>query len=352
MPHGFHRLETNFPPSITLLAQACANRVRIWDMNTQAAPLSHSEVFERWLFACSANPWEPLTPTAAEPYSYVWRAWGRWLGSVPWHQAQAKDVLGFINSAAPDKDKPSDVTRRRYWRLLDRIYDFACLQELTEHNPVQDMAACDIPPSEDHVGAILTPRMWAALPKHFPDPRTVAGARDCAMLRVLMECAISAREVLALQLSDMSVQDGQVKAIHITGTRAHKIRTLAVSEACSQALLHWSGMRGMLGTSKLSQALFIGRDQPTLTGQALHKTTDEVLQYTALIERLPIPARRGPQVLRNTAIVQWLQEGQSVQSVIAAAGVKSPAGLEHLRHYLPLHVRQAIASSTPSEDND
>ena len=41
----------------------------------------------------------------------------------------------------------------------------------------------------------------------------------------------------------------------------------------------------------------------------------------------------GPQVLRNTVLVQWLDAGCSVEEVLQRAGMKHPNALQHLRAY-------------------
>lgn len=286
------------------------------------------------------------------PYRYVWGAWARSLAPRAWHEAMPTDVLAFIRSAAPEKDKPSSVTQRRYWRILDRIYDFACLHGLASRNPAQEMAPADIPPYDAGQGAILSPRMWHALPKHLKVTTSATSARDAAIFYVLMECAASTAELLRLSIDDLAMNGPAVTAVRLTGDMPHHHREIAVSAAASNAITEWLAMRSMVGTSRLSRALFLGRDQPTLTSQALHKITAAHIQYTALIEGLPQPVRSGPQVFRNTAIVHWLLSGMSVQQALVLAGLKSPSSLDRLKEHLPLHVRQAIASSTPSEDND
>lgn len=316
-------------------------------MHTQT--LTHADIFERWLFACSASPWEPLTPAAAEPYRYIWGAWGRALGDTHWNAASATQVLAFINSAAPTKDKPSDVTRRRYWRVLDRIYEFACLHGLAQNNPTQEMAPGDVPAPEDYQGAILSPRLWAKYQDHLPAATSATGARDAAILMVLADCAATLGEVQRMQLGDVLRNENGICGVRLT-RRNGQARELPVSETCAAALGMWLNSRDMLGTSRLSCSLFVGRDQPSLTAQMIHKITDQHLSYVAMYEGLPMPVRRGPQIIRSTVIVQWLQSGLSVLQCLERTGLKTPGSFSSLRHYLPLHVRQAIASSTPSEE--
>ena len=45
-----------------------------------------------------------------------------------------------------------------------------------------------------------------------------------------------------------------------------------------------------------------------------------------------MPGRIGPQVLRNTAIVLWLNDGVPEKEVVRRVGLKNSKGLHHLRH--------------------
>ena len=81
-------------------------------------------------------------------------------------------ALAFINHGpqSPKNTRPSDITRRRYWRVLDRVYDHAVLHRWAASNPAQGITAQDMPPSEDPKGAVLSARMWRALERQAPVP--------------------------------------------------------------------------------------------------------------------------------------------------------------------------------------
>lgn len=309
------------------------------------------EVFERWLFACASNPWEPLSAKAAEPYRYIWESWVHHLGTTHWSDATGEDVLAFIGQLRASPEMPSDITRRRYWRVLDRIYDFACLHELASANAAQLVAPSERPPSEDPIGAILSPRMWAAVIKHLPTTRKSTDLRDAAVLRLLVETGPTPAEMANLRTADV-FSTGAGHAVQLQGKLPHQSRSLAISEQCAAAVDDYIDSRYKLSAQAPSTAyLFISRGRSVMD-QTLQQITKRHLIYAAYREGLPEPVRLGPQVFRNTAIVHWLLEGRSVQEVLRMAGLKSPSGLERLRVHLPVHVRQAISTTTPSESND
>lgn len=80
-------------------------------------------------------------------------------------------------------------------------------------------------------------------------------------------------------------------------------------------------------------ALFCTRKAPQLTSHTLLHLVTKTLRQAALAAKLPEPARMGPQVLRNTVLVQWLESGCSVSEVLARSGMKNPNALQHLRAY-------------------
>lgn len=300
--------------------------------------------FDHWLLSCGQNPWEPLSPDAAKPYGFIWQSWLRFLAGGEsgdphaWAQATPLQVLGFINHSpqSPKHGKPSDITRRRYWRVLDRVYDHAVLHHWAAHNPAQGIAAQEMPPSEDPKGAILSPRMWRALARQIPAPDDLISCRDRAILMLLMELGLTPEEVRLLEIGNLlwsSDTPPQLEAIHILGERDKQTRSLPISKPLRTALHHWLQARAGYHAMQGQSALFCTRKAPQLSNHTLLHLVTKTLKQAAAASQLPEPARMGPQVLRNTVLVQWLDAGSSVNEVLARAGMKSPNALQHLRAY-------------------
>lgn len=310
-------------------------------------PVDADACFASWLQACGQNPWEPLTPDAARPYGFIWNSWLRFLAgrsAAPhaWAQASAEDVLQFINHQpqSPKGHAPSDITRRRYWRVLDRIYDHALMQTWVPHNPAQGISRQELPPSEDPQGAILSPRMWRALQAQLPAPQDLITTRDRAILMLLMELGLTPEEVRMLEVDSLQrsttegTKPGRIEALQIIGERDRQSRRLPVSEALSQALQQWLTARAGYHAMQHHNALFCTRKAPELSKHTLLHLVTKTLKQAAAQHHLPEPARMGPQVLRNTVLVQWLDSGVSVEEVLERAGMKHPNALLHLRAYI------------------
>ena len=302
--------------------------------------------FEHWLMTCGQNPWEPLSPEAARPYRFIWLSWLRFLSGeqaeaiqpFAWARATPVQVLQFINHApqSPKSHKPSDITRRRYWRVLDRVYDHAVLHQWARSNPAQGLAAQDIPPSENPQGAILSPRMWRALQQHIPQPDDLISSRDRAILMLLMELGLTPEEVKHLEVGNLRWSEDEPRVIQsllVAGERDMQTRTLPVSPQLHHALQAWLQARAGYHAMQGQSALFCTRKAPQLTSHTLLHLVTKTLRQAALAAKLPEPARMGPQVLRNTVLVQWLESGCSVSEVLARSGMKNPNALQHLRAY-------------------
>ena len=309
------------------------------------SPIQGDQAFDHWLLTCGQNPWEPLSPDAAKPYGFIWHSWLRFLAEngatadpLAWASATPEQVLAFINHGpqSPKQSKPSDITRRRYWRVLDRVYDHAVLHRWVANNPAQGLTAQDMPPSEDPKGAILSPRIWRALERQIPQPDDLITSRDRAVLMLLMELGLTPEEVRFLEMGSLRWTDDEprtIEAIYIEGERDNQTRTLPVSRKLSDALRHWLQQRASYHAMQGQTALFCTRKAPQLSNHTLLHLVTKTLKQAAAASQQPEPARMGPQVVRNTVLVQWLEAGIPVEEVLARSGMKNPNALIHLRAY-------------------
>lgn len=321
-----------------------------------------NNAFDHWLLTCGQNPWEPLSPDAAKPYGFIWQSWLRFLAAggtddpLAWASATPQQVLAFINHGpqSPKGSKPSDITRRRYWRVLDRVYDHAVLHHWAASNPAQGLTHEDMPPSEDPKGAILSPRMWRALERQLPAPDDLITCRDRAILVLLMELGLTPEEVRLLEIGNLRWSEDtprKIEALQIVGERDNQSRTLPVSPKLHSALQQWLQARAGYHAMQGQTALFCTRKAPQLSNHTLLHLVTKTLKQAAAASRQPEPARMGPQVVRNTVLVQWLDAGCSVTEVLARSGMKSPNALQHLRAYFTEDAAQLVSAetSTPAQ---
>lgn len=338
-------------------------------MSTPALPQPPTEVpnadalFEHWLRARGNDAWTPLTAEAAKPYRFIWGAWSKYLltqrmPAVEWQHASAVEVLHFINHIPQTVKgrKVSDITRRRYWRVLDRIYDHALFNGWVAANPVHAVASAERPPSEDPKGAILSDAMWQAGIAHIPAGDDLVGARDRAVLMLLFELGLAPEELRSLRVDSIlysdpppgSQEEKQIIGVHVEGLRDNQQRKLAISTPLAGGLAHWLRARAQYPAMQGEPSLFCSRKSRTLSNHTLLHLVTKTLAEAAQAAGLPTPARLGPQIVRNTAIVRWLNAGMSLNDVVERAGLKNVNGLLHLRDLVSEEARTALSQRARS----
>lgn len=336
------------------------------------------EIFQRWLLAESTKPFQSLSPEPDGVYENIWTAWLHSLQptssdttnhSEPeqfaprlWHEAQAEDVARFLRIRPGQRShhQPertlSEVTRRRYWRVLERVYDFAVLQGWLEINPVAQLRWAERPKAVEQLGHTLSLALWQRLPQHFAASDSLQGARDRAILLLLYELALAPVEVRGLRdehLLDAHQQPQAATAgvapawLRIEGARKAQQRTLALPAQVGAALIAWHGYR-KAHDATLQGWLFHSRKGGPLSIRALFHVASRVIQeaHAALpsdTQHWPLQ-RVGPQVLRNTAIVMWLQAGVPESEVVRRLGVENARALVRLQHKLG----NAVAAPAPA----
>lgn len=319
--------------------------------------------FKSWLAHEAAKTRDPLKPESAGPYATVWDAWCKFLAtntlhtpagprSMTWADATGVNIQQFLQvregqEAAHNPGRLiSDVTRRRYWRLLERLYAFAATQGIITVNPTQALVEDDRPAMAPQLGHILSSRLWQTLPAHFPSGNTLPEVRDRAILLLLYELALAPEEVRAMRpehlLRDTSAPLGAPPvplSLQIEGKRKAQTRKIFLPNDCRSALLSWMGLRALHGPSASCPWLFASNRGVQLSTVSLFNLVSNVVtQASAAMADAEgqewQPKRVGPQVIRNSAIVYWLNHGTPVHEVVRRVGIKNAKGLYHLRQYL------------------
>ncbi|GAB3359791.1 MULTISPECIES: site-specific integrase [Giesbergeria] len=327
-----------------------------------------SAVFLQWLQAESSKPSRRLGSNPLGVYQDIWNAWleslqsptpDDWTSSpspsllpaVEWHQAQSEDVARFLRIRAgqrahhqPDRQL-SEVTRRRYWRVLDRVYAYAVQQGWLDTSPVTQLPRADRPKAVDQLGHCLPPVLWAQLPQHFPASHGLQGARDRAILLLLYELALAPEEVRTLtddSLLDANrvpwhlMSESPPAALRIDGARKAQQRILALTPHLGTALADWLRYRhahdpelaGLIFHSRKGGRPLSIRALFHVASKVIHEAhaAQSVAQQTYPLQRV------GPQVMRNTAVVSWLRTGVAEAEVARRIGVDGVRALDHLRH--------------------
>lgn len=354
-------MNTGLDPPAADAAGACTDR--------DAPPRGGADLYEKWLSSQQGGE-RPLTPAGAASYKAIWTAWLKYLaGAIPrtaeeqrWALATPEHVARYLGERIEGNRTtlrapraPSAITRRGYWRLLRRIYAYACAEKWLAKNPVEDIAIADRPSAREPVGVILDARLWKNLPRHFPPADSPVQTRDRAVLMVLYHLGLASSEIRALQLEDVLFVRRQhtpegaehtavaLLRVRCKGRGRKDWRDLVVPPEVGSAIELWLDARKVYAPvkSKPSKLLFTSRQGGPLTMRGLFRQVALAIRGAAEAQAArdglavaAYPERWGPQVLRNTWIVNELNAGKDEDGVLERAGLKDARGLAHLRVHL------------------
>lgn len=324
---------------------------------------------------------EPIKKSST--YAFIWRSWCKFLAirqfgqSTHYQQAlpmlaTAEDIEQFLKnglkSSKPTREV-SQVTKRRYYSVLQRIYAFCAQQDWIKINPVNALTLSDRPSPEKHDGHILNDVQWqACLDRIRTLGSSATEARNRAILLLLFTVGLRPEEIRKLQVHDFITGVANLNSIVIRDTTGPvQQRTLPVNTATSQALQEWIDIRKNLNVvvnhaQKIkagscneelrlaTQSLFVSRSRINLSMVALLNLVRAHIEQACISAQLDLPKRMGPQIIRNTRIVRWLNSGLDVSNVVDAAGLKNAKGLLHIAYAVPESVRAKILLSKRRDD--
>ena len=327
--------------------------------------IPHSSVLlDRWLNACTAESRRSIGIGGDESYRYFWNTWNKYLMTAdlggtldehPWTRATSATVLHFLNSGTSPRKKAegvSAITRRRYWRLLERIYDFALSNQWVQSNPATALQDWEKPKSENPKGAILSPKQWEQGIRLLMDPDAKpqaeeddVGPRNRAILLCLYELGITPLELRSLTLDSLERAPKAKTFTHlqVDGSGVNQRRRFTLSPALSAALSQWMAERGEMTKSDKTDHLFCSTHGKMMGPDNLHLLVREHLLQAASASESDPAIRLGPQVIRNTCLVRWVNQGMPPAQVAVWAGLKDEKGLYHLSDHFVRDARPEVS---------
>jgi integrase/recombinase XerD len=169
---------------------------------------------------------------------------------------------------------------------------------------------------------IDTPRGWKRLPKTLseidvdallaqPDPSTLIGLRDKAMLELLYAAGLRVSELVGLKLPDINLERGYL----IVMGKGSKERAVPMGEVAVAAVKRYlDGARALLLKRRNSEYLFISAKQRGLTRQSFW---ERIKLYT---RQAGIGKNISPHTLRHSFATHLLDNGADLRAVQAMLG--------------------------------
>lgn len=302
-----------------------------------------SSIFDSWVSSCAGNA-KKLSERSVLLYRQRWQAFERWLGEQGKSVASAEpdDLQSFVNTRvrrAANGHQPSVLTTSRYLRNLHHVYRHAVLSGSLASNPADQVV---LPFSVRPNGMVLPlPWLLAITDDINMHPQSFTELRNAVLVQLCAVEAFSVADLTGLQLEDAQCvvpatgveTDIQVQ-LQLRGRRLAQRRARLLEGSSALLVYKWIQILPTLPGLHLSQCLF--RSLPTkknLTPKTVYEVCSD--QVRASLDKLHVkqlPYHLGPNVLRNSCIVAWLNQGASREAVCAKIGISGPSKLDRLAH--------------------
>ncbi len=175
--------------------------------------------------------------------------------------------------------------------------------------------------SRDEIGGLLA----------TPDPRTVAGRRDRAMLELLYATGLRVSELVSLELNDVNLET----RVLVARGKGNKERLVPVGGPAAEAVkAYLSTARGALLRGRSSKDLFVTTRGGRMTRQGFGKLLDRWARAAG------IRGRVSPHKLRHSFATHLLEGGADLRAVQSMLGHADVSTTQIYTHVDRSHVRR------------
>jgi integrase/recombinase XerD len=234
--------------------------------------------------------------------------------------AQLADFVATLAAGSDERPPVAPATLQR---------KVACLRSFYRHLRRQDMVA------DDPTVHLRAPRQSRRLPQVLtrdevakliaqPGGTEPTALRDRALLEVMYACGLRASEAIGLEISDIDLEDGVLRA----RGKGSKERLVPIGSAASRALAVYLGRgRPRLVGDRMEARLFVNHRGSGLTRQGLYKIVQRHARSAGLDDRM------SPHTLRHTFATHLLAGGcdlRSLQEMLGHADIATTQIYTHL----------------------
>jgi len=234
-----------------------------------------------------------------------------------------EDLGEFVASLAEgDADRPpvAPATLQRKIACLRSFYRHLRREELLTDDPTAQLRA---PRQARKLPQVLTRDEVARLLAQ-PSGATPPALRDRALLEVMYACGLRASEATGLEVADVHLQDGILRA----RGKGSKERLVPIGSAASRALASYlQHGRPKLAGDRLEPRLFVNHRGTGLTRQGLYKIVQRHARSAGLASKM------SPHTLRHTFATHLLAGGcdlRSLQEMLGHADIATTQLYAHL----------------------
>jgi len=252
--------------------------------------------------------------------------------------ASGGDVSDFLTELAKgdgdEKPPASAATLHRKAACLRSFYRHLRRENLLDTDPT---AALSSPRRGKRLPEVLTRSEIQAL-LAAPKGSDPASLRDRALLEVMYACGLRASEVIGLEVTDVDLDEGLLRA----RGKGSKERVVPVGRAAVSAIrAYLAHGRRTLVRLQPERALFVNFRGQSLTRQGLYKIVRRHATAIGLADRM------SPHTLRHTFATHLLSGGCDLRSVQEMLGHADVATTQLYTHLSPDHLKDVYFKAHP-----
>lgn len=223
---------------------------------------------------------------------------------------------------------------------LKGFHKFACSEELSKHNPVDDLP---IPKKPNHLPDVLSVEQACALLDQ-PFALNPRGLRDRAILEIFYGCGLRVSEVCSLNMDQVFI-DEQFVRVRGKGSKERAVPLIGSAQAALQTYLDQGRSqlyaRSQGYRSQDSSAVFLNARGKRMTRQALYDIVQHAGEAIGISSLHPHTLRHSfaTHLLSGGADLRFLQEILG-HADISTTQIYTHVDREHIRiEYLSAHPR-------------
>jgi integrase/recombinase XerD len=253
--------------------------------------------------------------------------------------ADLADFVATLAEGGEDRPPVAAATLQRKVACLRSFYRHLRRQDMMGDDPTVHLRA---PKQGRRLPQVLTREEVAKLLAQ-PAGTDAPALRDRALLELMYACGLRASEAIGLQLSDIDLEDGVLRA----RGKGAKERLVPIGSTATRALVAYVGRgRPRLAGDRMDGTLFLNHRGTGLTRQGLYKIVQRHARTAGL------DGKMSPHTLRHTFATHLLAGGcdlRSLQEMLGHADIATTQLYTHLSAerlkdvYFGAHPRATLA---------
>jgi len=265
------------------------------------------------------------SPNTVEAYGRDIARFIDFIGDLPLATVDSTQIRAFLLHCREEGQDSRSTAR--YLSSLKSFFKFLCDEDHLTDNPAEIMES---------------PKIWRKLPGFLslvdveallaaPDPKTLFGVRDKAMLEILYATGLRVSELVSLKLDDVDLEVGFLR----TMGKGSKERVVPIGAVAQEAVQDYLLMaRRLFLKGNTAHELFITRRGSKMTRQGFWK----ILKAYAL--KANISTSISPHTLRHAFATHLLEGGADLRSVQEMLGHADISTTQIYTHILEERMRE------------